>query len=72
MCFHIGPEFVEALQPKPADRSLDTPSDVSDDTHASMGKEHLTTLRRIVSRLRSIILTVVTIKWVLFILWVCF
>jgi hypothetical protein len=72
MCFHIGPEFVEALRSKPADRSsLDTPAEVSDATHASSEKEHLARFRRIVSLFRSIFLTVVTIKWILFIVWAC-
>ena len=72
MCFHIGPEFVEALRSKPADRSsLDTPAEVSDDTHASSEKEHLTPFRHIVSFFRSIFLTVITVKWILFIVWAC-
>jgi hypothetical protein len=73
MCFHIGPEFVEALQSKPADRShLDTPIEAPDDPHASMRKKQPTPFRNIVSRLRSIFLSVITIKWILFIVWACF
>jgi hypothetical protein len=73
MCFHIGPEFVEALQSKPADRSHPyTPIEAPDDAHASMRQKQPTPCRNIVSRLRSIFLGVITIKWILFILWACF
>jgi hypothetical protein len=72
MCFHIGPEFVEALRSKPADKTtMDTPAESSDDTHANSEKEHLTPFRYIVSLFRSIFLTVITVKWILFIVWAC-
>ena len=73
MCFHIGPEFVEALQPKrAANSSLDIHPKGSDDTHSGIGEKHLTRFNRISSRLRSISLTAVTIKWMLLVLWACF
>jgi hypothetical protein len=72
MCFHIGPEFVEALWSQPAARSpLDTQLKVSDDTHPRRWKKHLTSVGHICTRLRSVILTAVPIKTILLILWAC-
>ena len=71
MCFHIGPEFVEALTSRAVDKSaVDTSPVVSDGTRPSEGHEHLTTLEHLASRLRAFLLAGVTIKWLLFMLWV--
>ncbi len=72
MCFHIGPEFVEALMSRAVDKSAADPSPVvSDGTHPSEGQEHLTTFEHLASRLRAFLLAGATIKWLLFILWAC-
>jgi hypothetical protein len=72
MCFHIGPEFVEALTSRAVDKSaVDTPPVVSDDTHPSEGQEHLTTFEHQASRLRAFLFAGVTSKWLLFILCAC-
>lgn len=72
MCFHLGPEFVEALTSRAVDKSaVDTFPVVSDCTHPSEAPEHLTTLEDLASRLRAFLLAGVTITWVLFILWAC-
>jgi hypothetical protein len=73
MCFHIGPEYVEALRSRTVDKSaVDTSSEVSDGRPPStLQKERLTTLKRLASHLRAFILAGVTIKWLLFILWAC-
>jgi hypothetical protein len=72
VCFHIGPEFVEALTSRGVDKSaIDTSPAVSDGTHPSEGQERLTTFEHLASRLRALLLAGVTIKWLLFILWAC-
>ena len=72
MCFHIGPEFVEALTSRAADNSaVDKSAVVSDGMHPSEGQEHLTAIEHLASRLRAFPLAGVTSKWLLFILWVC-
>jgi len=72
MCFHIGPEFVEAPTSRAVDKSaVDTSPAISDGTHPSEGQEHLTTFEHLASRLRAIFLAGMTIKWLLFILWAC-
>jgi hypothetical protein len=72
MCFHIGPEFVEALTSRAADKSaVDASPKVSGGTHQSEEHESQTTFEHLASRLRAFILAGATIKWLLFILWVC-
>ena len=72
MCFHIGPEFVEAPTSRAVNESgVDTSPVVSDGTHLSEGQEHLTTFEHLASRLRAFFLAGVTMKWLLFILWAC-
>ena len=72
MCFLIGPEFVEALTFRAVDKSAeDTSPVVSDGSHPSEGREHLTTFEHLASRLRAFFLAGMTIKWLLFILWAC-
>lgn len=57
MCFHIGPEFVEALMSRAVDKSAADPSPViCDGTHPSEGQEHLTTFERLASRLGAFLL----------------
>ena len=71
MCFHIGPEFVEALTSRAVDKSpVDTSPVVSDGTHPSEAQEHLTTFEHLASRLRAFFLGV-TSKCLLLILWAC-
>ena len=73
MCFHIGPEFVDALTSRAVDKSaVDTSPVVSDGSHPSEGQEHLPTFEQLASRLRAFFLAGVTSKWLLFILWACF
>jgi len=72
MCFHIGSELARAYQADEDSYSLDILADISDDMYASKEKVHRKSFGQIVSRLRSIISAVVTIKWILFILWACF
>jgi hypothetical protein len=72
MCFHLGHEFIEALTSRAANKStIDTSPEVSNATHPSVEREQLTKFKHLASRLRTIILSGVTIKWLLFILWVC-
>ena len=72
MCFYIGPESVEALRSRAADKSpVDTSPVVSDGTHPSEGQEHLTTFEHLASRLGAFFLAGVTSKWLLFILRAC-
>ena len=72
MCFHIGPEFVEARTSRAVDKSaVDTSPVALDGTHPSEAQEHLTTFEHLASRLRAFLLAGVTIKWLLFILWTC-
>ena len=72
MCFHIGPEFVEALMSRAVDKlAVDTSPVVSDGTNPSEGQEHLTTFERLASRLRGLFLGGVTSKWLLCMLWAC-
>jgi hypothetical protein len=73
MCFHIGPEFVDALlQAKEVDKPvIDTPSKILDGADAVKTQEEYAPTRDLVSRLRSFILTVTTVKWLLFVLWAC-
>jgi len=73
MCFHIGPEIVEALTSRAVDKSAveDTSPELSDRTHPSEGQERPTTSGHLASRLRAFILAGLTIKWLLFILWAC-
>ena len=70
MCFHIGPEFVEALTSKAVDKSAaDTSPVISDGTRPSEVHEHLTTFDHLACRVRAFLLAGVTIKWLLMILW---
>ena len=72
MCFHLGPEYVEALTSRAVDRpAVDTSSEVSDGPHPNEMQERLTASRNLAGRLRAFILAGVTIKWFLFILWAC-
>ena len=69
MCFHIGPEFVEALTSKAVAKSqVDTSPEVPDSTHPREAQAHPTTRGDLASRLRPLILGAATIKWLLFIL----
>jgi hypothetical protein len=73
MCFHIGPEFVEALTSREVAKSaVDTSPVISDGAHPGEGQEHLTTFEHLASRLRAFLLAGVTIKGFLIILWMCF
>jgi hypothetical protein len=57
MCFHIGPEFIEALTSRAMDKStVDTSPEVSDGAHQSEGQEYLTTFEHLASRLRAFLL----------------
>ena len=72
MCFHIGPEFVEALTSRAVDKSaVDTSPAVSHGPHPCEEQEHLTAFEHLASLLRAFFLAGVTIKWLLFILWAC-
>jgi len=72
MCFHIGPEFIDALTSRAVDKSaVDTSPVVSDGSHPSEGQEHLPTFEQLASRLRAFFLAEVTSKWFLFIFWAC-
>ena len=72
MCFHVGPEFVEALTSTAAKKSaVDTSPVVSNGTHLSEAQEQLTTFEHLASRLRAFLWAGVTSRWLLFILWVC-
>ena len=72
MCFHIGPEFVEVLTSRTANKSaVSTSSVFPDSTYPSKGQEHPPSSEDLASRLREFILSGVTIKWLLFLLWVC-
>ena len=72
MCFHLGPEYVEALTSRAVDRpAVDTSPEVSDGMHPNEMLERLTTFGSLASRLRAFILAGVTIKWLLFIFWAC-
>ena len=72
MCFHLGPEYVEALTSRAVDRpAVDISPEVSDGTHPSETQDRLTTFRHLAGRLRAFIVAGVTIKWILFILWAC-
>ena len=72
MCFHIGPEFVEALTSRAVDKSaVDTSPVVTDGTHPSEAQEHLTTFEHLASRLRAFLLAGATSKWLLLIFWAC-
>jgi hypothetical protein len=63
---YIHPEFVEALRSLASDRlTKDTPPDVSPKPLARKRKDHLTPLRRVTVRLRSLIVVVVTNKLIL-------
>jgi hypothetical protein len=66
---YIGPEFVEALQSLAADRPAeDTPVTVSERPHACKTKDRITPLQHVAFRLRSFVVVVVTVEWILLII----
>jgi hypothetical protein len=72
MCFHIGHEFVEALMSRATDNStVDSPPETADSTHPNDRREHLSTCGQLASRMRAFIMAGATIKWLLFMLWIC-
>jgi hypothetical protein len=69
---YIHPEFVEALKSLTNDRlAKDTPPAVSPKPLARKRKDHLTPLRRVTGRLRSLIVVAVNNKFILLLVHAC-
>jgi hypothetical protein len=69
---YMDPEFDEAFKSLATDRlAKDTSPDVSPKPLARKRKDHLTPLRRITARLRSLIMVVVTNRLILLLIYAC-